>query len=56
MGKNFSKTQKKLNSKFEKAKNSKNDWYHKITNKLSNEFDLIAVEALQTKNMTKKQS
>lgn len=54
LGKNFSKTQKKLNAKFEKSKNQKQDLYHKITTKIIKEFDLIVVEDLNTKNMTKR--
>ena len=54
LGANFKKTQKKLNKIYEKAKNIKSDKYHKITSELSNKFDLIVVEELQTKNMTKR--
>ena len=51
---NFRKTQKKLNSTFTKVKNQKSDHYHKITSELSEKFDLIVVEDLKNKNMTKK--
>jgi putative transposase len=54
LSRNFKKTQNKLNKIFEKAKNIKNDKYHKITSELTNKFDLIAVEDLKTKNMTKR--
>ena len=54
LGKNFSETQRKLNAKFEKSKNLKQDLYHKITTKIVKEFDLIVVEDLNTKNMTKR--
>lgn len=51
---NFVKTQNKLNKIYEKASNIKKDLQHKITSQMVNNFDLIAVEALQTKNMTKR--
>lgn len=51
---NFKKTQNKLNKIYERSSNIKRDYYQKITTALSNEFDLIVVEALQTKNMTKR--
>lgn len=51
---NFKKTQAKLNKIYERSANTKKDSYHKITTQLSNEFDLIAVEALKNKNMTKR--
>ncbi|EPO3815538.1 RNA-guided endonuclease InsQ/TnpB family protein [Campylobacter coli] len=51
---NFKKTQIKLNKIYERSSNIKKDSYHKITSKLIREFDLIAVEELQNKNMTKR--
>ncbi len=51
---NFKKTQQRINKIYEKSANIKSDYYHKITSKLSNEFDLIVVENLQVKNMTKR--
>ncbi len=51
---NFAKTQSKLNAIYERSSNVKKDNYHKISARLTNEFDLIAVEALQVKNMTKR--
>lgn len=54
LGVNFKKTQQRLNKIYEKSTNIKSDYYHKITSKLSNEFDLIVVEDLKTKNMTKR--
>ncbi|HBD8767976.1 TPA: transposase, partial [Campylobacter jejuni] len=48
---NFKKTQLKLNKIYEKSSNIKKDSYHKITSKLIQEFDLLAVEDLQIKNM-----
>ena len=56
LGSNFRKTQKKLNSTFTKVKNQKSDHYHKITSELSEKFDLIVVEDLKNRNMTKKGS
>lgn len=54
LSQNFKKTQTKLNKIYERSSNIKRDYYQKITTKLSNEFDLIVVEALKTKNMTKR--
>ncbi|BEK45979.1 hypothetical protein B11531_07670 [Campylobacter jejuni] len=51
---NFKKTQLKLNKIYEKSSNIKKDSYHKITSKLIQEFDLLAVEDLQIKNMCKR--
>lgn len=53
LGANFKKTQLSLNKIFEKAKNKKTDRYNKITSELANKFDLIVVEDLNNKNMTK---
>lgn len=54
LGTNFKKTQLKLNKIFEKAKNKKLDKYNKITSELANKFDLIVVEDLNNKKMTKR--
>lgn len=54
LGTNFRKTQNKLNSIYEKTTNLKKDLQHKITKDLTDKFDLIAVEDLNTKNMTKR--
>ncbi|RAX56559.1 transposase [Helicobacter monodelphidis] len=51
---NFRKTQKQLNQIYERSSNIKKDSYHKITTRLIKEFDLVAVEALKNKNMTKR--
>lgn len=51
---NFKKTQLKLNKIYEKSSNIKKDSYYKITSKLIQEFDLLAVEDLQIKNMSKR--
>ncbi len=54
LGGNFYKTQKKLNQAFDKSSHQKTDRYHKITSELSKQFELIVVEDLQVKNMTKR--
>ncbi len=54
LGANFKKTQLKLNKIFEISKNRKSDKYNKITSELANKFDLIVVEDLNSKNMTKR--
>ncbi len=53
LGENHKKTQKKLNRLTKKIANQKKDLYHKITTQLTNKFDLIVVEDLKTKNMSK---
>ena len=53
LGNNHKKTQKKLNKLTKKISNQKTDLYHKITTELTNKFDLIVVEDLKIKNMSK---
>jgi putative transposase len=53
LGSNHKKTQKKLNNLSKRIANQKTDLYHKITTELTNKFDLIVVEDLKTKNMSK---
>ena len=53
LGANHKKTQRKLNKLNKKIINSKNDLYHKISTKLTNRFDMIVVEDLKTKNISK---
>jgi len=53
LGSNHKKTQSKINKLTKKISNQKNDLYHKISTALTNKFDLIAVEDLKTKNMSK---
>lgn len=53
LGNNHKKTQKKLNKLTKKISNQKTDLYHKITTELTNKFDLIVVEDLKMKNMSK---
>lgn len=53
LGSNHKKTQKKLNKLTKRISNQKTDLYHKISTELTNKFDLIVVEDLKTKNMSK---
>lgn len=53
LGSNHQKTQSKINKLTKKISDQKNDLYHKISTALTNKFDLIAVEDLKTKNMSK---
>jgi putative transposase len=53
LGANHKKTQKKLNKKTKKLANQKKDLYHKISKTLTDTFELIAVEDLKTKNMSR---
>jgi len=53
LGSNHKKTQKKLNKLTKRIANQKIDLYHKITTQLTNKFDLIVVEDLRVKNMSK---
>jgi len=53
LGANHKKTQLKLNKKAKKLSNQKKDLYHKISKTLTDKFELIAVEDLKTKNMSK---
>ena len=53
LGANYNRTQRKLSKLNKYITNSKNDLYHKISTKLTNTFDMIVVEDLKTKNMSK---
>jgi len=53
LGSNHKKTQQKLNKKTKKLANQKKDLYHKISKTLTDKFELIVVEDLKTKNMSK---
>src|SRR5574344_756003 len=53
LGNNHRKTQNKLNKLIKRVSNQKIDLYHKITTQLTNKFDLIVVEDLKVKNMSK---
>ena len=54
VSKNFRKTQRTLNKKYEKAVNIKKDIQHKFSKEIVDKFDLIVVEDLNVKNMTKR--
>lgn len=53
LGSRHKKTQQKLNKKIKKLSNQKKDLYHKISKTLTDKFELIVVEDLNTKNMSK---
>ena len=53
LGSNHKKTQQKINKKIKKLANQKKDLYHKISKTLTEKFELIVVEDLKTKNMSK---
>ncbi|MFK5881940.1 MAG: transposase [Sulfurospirillum sp.] len=53
LGANHKKTQQRLNIKTKTLANQKKDLYHKISKTLTDKFELIAVEDLKTKNMSK---
>ena len=53
LGSNHKRTQRKLNKRTNKIANQKKDLYHKISKTLTDKFDMIAVEDLKTKNMSK---
>ena len=50
---NRNKTRKKLAKLYEKIRNRKNDWTHKITHLLSKYFDCVILENLNIKGMQK---
>ncbi len=52
-GKNYQKTQRKINRLKKRQSNKKSDLYHKISKTLTDKFESIAVEDLKLKNMTK---
>ncbi|HIM94939.1 MAG TPA: transposase [Campylobacterales bacterium] len=52
-GKNYKKTQIKINRLKKQQSNKKNDLYHKISKTLTDKFESIAVEDLKLKNMSK---
>jgi len=53
LGANHKKTQYKLNKLNKKISNQKKDLYHKISKTLTDAFDVIVVEDLKNKNMSK---
>jgi putative transposase len=58
--KNFSKNtqrlQKKSNTLFKKIKNKKEDYFHKISNEITNQYDRITIEKLEIKKMKESKS
>jgi putative transposase len=58
--KNFSKNtqrlQKKSNRYFKKIKNKKEDFFHKLSNELTNQYDQISIENLEIKSMKESKS
>ena len=58
--KNFSKNttrlQKKSNKLFKKIKNKKEDFFHKLSNQLTNQYDQISIENLEIKSMKESKS
>ena len=58
--KNFSKNtqrlQKKANRVFKKIKNKKEDFFHKLSNELTNQYDQISIEKLEIKKMKESKS
>ena len=53
LGSNHKKIQQRLNKKTKKLANQKKDLYHKISKTLTDKFELIVVEDLKTKNISK---
>ena len=58
--KNFSKNtarlQKKSNKLYKKIKNKKEDFFHKLSNQLTNQYDQISIENLEIKSMKESKS
>ena len=58
--KNFSKNtkrlQKKSNRMYKKIKNKKEDFFHKLSNELTNQYDRITIEDLEIKKMKESKS
>ena len=58
--KNFSKNtarlQKKSNKLYKKIKNKKEDFFHKLSNQLTNQYDRISLEKLEIKSMKESKS
>jgi len=52
-GKNYQKTQRRINRLKKQQSNKKSDLYHKISKTLTDKFESIAVEDLKIKNMSK---
>ena len=54
--KNTTRLQKKSNKLFKKIKNKKEDFFHKLSNQLTNQYDQISIEHLKIKSMKESKS
>ena len=54
--KNTVRLQKKSNKLFKKIKNKKEDFFHKLSNQLTNQYDQISIEHLKIKSMKESKS
>ena len=53
ISKNHKRNQIRMNKIHSKLKNQQNDLYHKLSKLLTNQFEMIVIEDLKTKNMSK---
>ena len=54
--KNTARLQKKSNKIYKKIKNKKEDFFHKLSNQLTNQYDQISIEHLEIKSMKESKS
>ena len=54
--KNTARLQKKSNKLYKKIKNKKEDFFHKLSNQLTNQYDQISIENLEIKSMKESKS
>jgi len=54
--KNTQRLQKKSNNLYKKIKNKKEDFFHKLSNQLTNQYDQISIENLEIKSMKESKS
>ena len=54
--KNTARLQKKSNKLYKKIKNKKEDFFHKLSNQLTNQYDQISIEHLEIKTMKESKS
>ena len=54
--KNTARLQKKSNKLYKKIKNKKEDFFHKLSNQLTNQYDQISLEKLEIKSMKESKS
>ena len=54
--KNTARLQKKSNKLYKKIKNKKEDFFHKLSNQLTNQYDQISIEQLEIKSMKESKS